>query len=308
MITYYQNKASGNVIVGLKVPGCNWYVLNKLIKGEPCNCPGLADGSELTAAMFVLYKNIQDKLMGTPTAIAASSVAIEPKCNYQNGEFLISFITQNNKSKIRKSLGLVMAALGNISYSDYSFNIRLLNGTPKRDEYFWCVNNISAALSKANAINAIISGNLGSKPGLDELTKVVKGKLKLLEKQKGNGSKPTSVPRTETSYPTLKASGFNVIFVQDYINSRIPVSTSIHDNKVIVYIENFTPAQKNALKKADTVEKYVKGKITKKANYKDMLIHYTIANCITSTANINAFHKSKPTNATIKAAIIGSIV
>ena len=109
---------NASITLGFKY-ACNWFVLQKLKRGQPCSCLELAYASENTCIAYSIYEMIKEKLMGSPLEQSKSKISTMD-CNYQNGEFIITFNCLNNISVVRKILTIavrftLLIALANLS-------------------------------------------------------------------------------------------------------------------------------------------------------------------------------------------------
>lgn len=283
-----------SVAIGFKCQ-CNWFVLQKLILGQPCSCIDLAYASENTCVAFSIYETIKEKLMGSPLEQSLSKVS-SMLCNYQNDEFVITFNCQNNISTVKKNLISVISKITPSKYySKYSNNIKLLNGNPFKSEFIYSVNQL-----KNMTLNIFIIGKLNvSDEKMSDIAKKLNEKfIPIIEM--GAGEKPASLNKQigQTLYPTTISDGYNAVFVRDFIRSETGFSTVVNSGSVIIYNKKWNIASKRI--DESHIKKYVD---TKYGKLKDKFIHmslYMIASeCSLDILNMIRLYKDNPLTSSI---------
>jgi hypothetical protein len=244
-ISFSQNNSVGGVAlsVGWKVPHINYFVLLKLLRGDPCSCTNLAHGSEITALCYTLYLHIHDKLMGDAKIQNFTKVS-KVSCGIQNGEFFICVLCAPNFSGVRKVMSTILKNLRpETLHSGYAYHIKVLNSKPSRDEYDHCVNELHSAFKHTMSI---IIGKI--KLDKEKMSILADLEQKYAPYTGDKGSTPDSLKETmhDTSYPTLKAPGGDAIVVSDYLKKYIEEHLSIHDGKVLVHKDNWNLPSKLA--------------------------------------------------------------
>jgi len=179
----YAKAACLQVMIGFKVKNINWFVLNKLKRGEPCGCPSLAHGSEATSLAFSLYKYIIAKL-NISAGIQEKSKAVNIQCFTQNEMFFITLQTLNNGSALRKVLSLVEKNLEPEKlFPYYKACIKLLNGSASREEFISVANEMNESLSK---VVCLVSGKINlDQAKLKMIVEAAAGKFKPKSKLSG---------------------------------------------------------------------------------------------------------------------------
>lgn len=222
---------SANITMGVAYP-CNWFVLNKLVTGQPCSCPELAYASENTCVLYSIFEDVREALIGTPVArhkYKVSTVA----CNYQNGEFLISINCPNNFAVVESIMTEVAHKLvPRSTYNRYAYNIRLLNGVPINEEFLYICNKMAGA-----AINFVVGGSLNA--SRDVINELLTQLFKLMGDPSPlvGGAPPQSLAKKQgvTEYPVVAAAGYKAFYVDAFIRHATGVSTAIHSGGVIIY-------------------------------------------------------------------------
>ena len=280
---------NASVVIGFKYE-CNWFVLQKLIKGQPCLCLDLAYASENTCVAYAIFGAVKKKLIGSPLEQMKSKVS-NMVCNYQNGEFIMSFSCPNNIPTIKKNL---MAAMSKITphkyYPMYSHNIKILNGKPLKNEFLYCVN-----ILKNTNINIFIIGKFNIDTNkFSIMVDNINTKFSMLSAHAG-GEKPRSLSKNMgvTGYPTNIARGYKSVFVRDFIENETGFYTVINSGKVIVYNTKWDVYSKKITEQS--MKKYVEHKYTKLKNKFILVILYMVASeCILDTVNMIKLYEDDP--------------
>lgn len=262
-LTFIPNvKASSvSVLMGWKLPSVNWFVLDKLKRGQPCGCPDLSHGSEITTCAYSVYQYAHSKLMGDAKA-QQSSKAAYVGCGFHNDEFFICVKTAGTFSAIRKVVSELMKSLTPEKlYPVYSANIRILNGKPDRSEFNYCANEIRKSM---NDITCLVIGK----------AKLDKGKVQAIcdkgtEKYNdGKAAEPSVKPSSlskekgKSSFPTLKSKGMGAPLVADFIESNSHERAIPTSGMILVYNEKWSAPKSLDKKKIDNWVKQKYGKLT----------------------------------------------
>jgi hypothetical protein len=283
------------VTVSFPAPDLNWFVLQKLIPERPCGCSTLASYSEYTALIYSMFDDVRDRLIGTPDAQLKSKVA-SITCGFNNGEFIISYVCQNSITGIRKSLGILISRLSpQKQYPRYQKYIKLLGGTPKRDEFMHCAKRIASKLSvsafvvaklnttkeKELAMLSIIAGKVPNTDGIDA------------------GTKPASedAPRGATDFPEIKTTGSSSFFVLDFLDS-INILALATGKSVIVFNKQWKAPKK------DAIDRYVATRFGKLGDKLLPVILYSASSRgLLNSAALKTIAKSNPKPADISRTI-----
>lgn len=285
-----------SITMGFKYK-CNWFVLQKLMRGQPCSCLELAYASENTCIAYTIYEVIKEKLMGSPLEQSKSKISTM-QCNYQNGEFFITFNCPNNIPVIKK---ILMIAMSKISphkyYAKYSHNIKLLNGKPFKNEFLYVCN-----LMKGFTVQIFIIGkfNINLEKISDIVTKVSEKYVHI--KEVSGSEKPSSLNKNQgnTDYPFNTAEGYRSIFVKDFIKSESGLPAVINSGQVIVYNKKWNVLSKkinSTIVKKYTIQKYAK----LKDNLIPIVLYMISSECSLDTDNLIKLHKDNPSHLTIAA-------
>jgi hypothetical protein len=284
------NKLLPNAVVtiGFKYQ-CNWFVLQKLIRGQPCSCLELAYASENTCVAYSIYEIIKEKLVGSPLEQSKSKVSAM-SCNYQNGEFIMTLSCPNNLPTIKKNLLVVMSKITpHKYYTKYAHNITLLNGKPSKSEFLYC-----ADLLKAITINVFIIGKFNITD--DKFSDIVeKTSAKYIKPPAQTGDRPRSLDKNQgrTDYPTNIADGYTAVFVKDFIKSETGLPVVIHSGEVIVYNRKWVVTSKKITD--DTVKKYSDQKYAKlNDNFIPMTLYMAATECLLDVPNMIKMYKDNP--------------
>lgn len=284
-------------MIGFEVEDINWFVLNKLKRGEKCSCPSLAHGSEATSMAYSLYRAIQSVIVSTPLK-QEKSRASSMDCGVQNGMFFITIQHQSTLSALRKVLSLVESKLApEALYKMYASCIDLLNGKASREEFNYCANSLRDSLKKLTCVS---SGKINiNKEALEKLVESAAAKYKSGEKLKPE-SKPESLAEKEgtTSFPTVKASGMHAVFLANFLRNATTESVAVNSEEVIVYKQNWKPSAG------------LSGKIEYWAKFADKVgdlsaafTYFAIMNRDTDPATLHSFSSEKLTTTELAAAV-----
>lgn len=284
---YLHNNNAGGVClaVSFSLTG-NWFVLNKLKRGEPCSCTQLSKHSEATALAYSLYELVRDKLLSDADVQQKSKVS-GVSCSLHNGNFTICVKTASSMSGIRKVLSIIEKNLTpKRLFPMYSANIKLLNGRPDRAEFSHCVNDMQKGLA---SLTCIIVGSV----------KLDKRKLEVVADAASSKApsyadlKPTKKPASleldanPTDYPTVKTSGMMASLVSDYIENVSNARTVVMDNSVVIHDMSWTSAKiKDKKKIVKWASSYDKVKDLSSA-----LVYLALVNCETSADDAVLFAK-----------------
>jgi hypothetical protein len=281
-----------SIVVGFKYL-CNWFVLQKLVRGQPCMCAELAHASENTSMIYSIYEAVREKLVGSPVEQMSSKVS-SIKCNYQNGEFIISINCSNNTSSAKKIVSAIVSKMTPSKYYNrYCNNIRLLNGKPSRSEFIYCSNELGDV-----SLNVFAIGKL-SPTKFKEFINAVSIKIPAHTKQHG-GTKPHSLTKIagETEYPINEADGYKAIFVRDYIKFVTGYNAVIKSGKVITYNKKWTKDRlKQKIKSVDAIGKFVQKKYARLGDkFHDMIVYTSGTNGDVDTDTLKALCDDHPSS------------
>jgi hypothetical protein len=279
---------NASVVLSFKYQ-CNWFVLQKLLRGQPCLCLDLAYASENTCVAYSIYEIIKDKLMGSPLEQSKSKVSMMT-CNYQNGEFIMSFSCPNSLSIIKKNIIIIISKITpHKYYTKYSHNIKLLNGKPFKNEFLYCSNLLNTI-----KINIFIIGKFNITD--DKFTELVeKASEKFIKPIQQNGDKPISLTKNQgrTDYITNKADGYKSVFVRDFIKSETGLPVVIHSGEVIVYNKTWYITSKKITENA--IKKYSEQKYVKlKDKFIPMTLYIVATECLLDIPNMIKMYKDNP--------------
>jgi hypothetical protein len=284
------NKSLPNtsVVLGFKYQ-CNWFVLQKLMRGQPCSCLELAYASENTCVAYSIYEVIREKLMGSLLEQSKSKISAMT-CNYQNGEFIMMFSCPNNLPTVKKNLlNMVSKITPHKYYTKYSHNIKLLNGNPCKKEFLYC-----SDLMKTVALNVFVIGKFNITD--DKFADIVeKTSDKYIKPVAQTGDRPRSLDKNQgrTDFPTNKADGYKAVFVRDFIRSEYGLPVVIHSGEVIVYNKKWTVTSIKITEEG--VKKYSDQKYAKlNDNFIPMTLYVAATECILDVANMIKLYKDSP--------------
>jgi hypothetical protein len=280
---------NASVMVSFKSQ-CNWFVLQKLMRGQPCSCLELAFASENTAIAYSIYEVIKEKLIGSPLEQSKSKVS-SMTCDYQNGEFVMTMSCPNNIPTVKKNLLLVASKITPQKYyTKYSHNIKLLNGKPFKNEFLY-----SSDLLKDMKLNVFIIGKFnvtGEKFG--DIVNKTNAKFAKIPANIG-GEKPRSLGRSlgKTSYPFNIANGYKAVFVRDFIKSETGLPAVLNSGKVIVYNKKWDVSSK--MISESEVKRYVDQKYAKlKDKFIPMVLYMVASECLLDIASMIKLYKDSP--------------
>lgn len=280
---------SASVTVGFEYV-CNWFVLQKLLRGEPCSCLELAFASENTCMAYSIYEAISEKLIGSPLEQSKSRISTI-KCNYQNNEFIMTFNCPNDLPTIKKILHIVASKITpHKYYTKYSHNIKLINGKPFKNEFLYCANLLSGVHLKVFIIGKFNQ----TQEKFNAVITTTEKKYTSSRKAPG-GLRPRSLDKKqgETNYPVSVASGYKTIFIKDFIKSETGYPVVPNSGQVIVYNKKWSIDSKKI--KASSVRKYVGLKYTKLKTKFVIFVLYSVASeCVLDVTNMIKLHKENP--------------
>jgi hypothetical protein len=269
----YVKAACMQIMIGFKVKDINWFVLNKLKRGEPCSCPSLSHGSEATALAFSLYKFILTK-MNASAGVQEKTKAVNIQCYTQNGVFFITMQTISNGSALRKVLSSVEKCFVPESlYAYYKYCITLLNGKPSKEEFAYVANQLRDSLKD---VTCVASGKINmTKDTLSAIVQSAASKYKSDFKKLSGETKPMSLSAEpgESSYPHLSAKKMNVTFVADFLRNNTQELVVVNSEKVLVYRQNWKPS---ASLDAHKVDFWIKRNYEKIHDLKPALIYISM--------------------------------
>lgn len=261
------------IMIGFKVSDINWFVLNKLKRGEQCSCPSLSHGSEATALAFSLYKFIYTKLNAS-AGLQEKTKAVNIQCYTQNGVFFITMQTNSNGSALRKVISSVEKCLTPESlFVYYKYCIGILNGKPSKEEFAHVVNDLRDSLKN---VTCVASGKINlTKETLSAIVESAASKYKSDFKKLPNATKPASLSAEpgESIYPHLSAKGMNVTFVADFLRNNTQELVVVNSDKVLIYKENW---KLSTSLNSDKVEFWIKRNYEKLHDLKPALIYISM--------------------------------
>jgi len=290
-ITQVVHKKAPNEQIVLSFPApFNWFVINKLKRGEPCGCSKLANGSETTALLFALYQSICNELIGDAKKQAASK-ATAVRCNGQHGEFIIAIACDKSISSIRKCLTLSAKCISKLDklFPAYAYNMELLGGPKNRGEFALAANAVLSKLPAKIPVLVVGKAPTFKKEQLEDMTaKINKALVKPAKLDtKGVANLPSNEePSTDTEYPTFKITNI----VKMHVVYDMTPRSNIHDDALIIYDER----AKYDAKKASEKCKQLFGKFDDETIRVMMTYHMASASTANATKLI-AFAKSKMT-------------
>jgi hypothetical protein len=294
---------NASVVVSFKSQ-CNWFVLQKLMRGQPCSCLELAFASENTAIAYSIYEVIKEKLIGSPLEQSKSNVS-SMTCDYQNGEFVMTMSCPNNITTIKKNMLLVASKIAPQKYyTKYSHNIKLLNGKPFKNEFLY-----SSDLLKDMKLNIFIIGKFNiTDEKFGDIVNNTNAKFAKIPAQVG-GEKPRSLGKSlgVTSYPMNTADGYKAVFVRDFIKSETGLPVVLNSGKVIVYNKKWNVTSNNISE--SVVNNHADQKYAK---LKDRFIPVTLfmiaMECLLDIASMIKLYKDNPSSSVVAGYIKKSIM
>lgn len=268
---------------------CNWFVLQKLKKGQPCMCLELAHASENTALAYSIYEAIKEKTMGSAVEQSKSKV-INIDCNYQNGEFLISFTIPNTLSALKRTLSTSLSKFTPQKYyKKYTHNIKLLNGKPYKEEFIHCCN-----LLNKTKIQFFVIGKINiDRNKFTEMLRKSDEKYKKIKITTG-GKQPYSISKNQgrTDYPIEKADGYKAVFLRDFIKNTFGLPVVVNSGEVIIYNSKWPTISKKIDKKL--IDKHINKYTKLKEQFTEFILYKTSLECLLDTDNLIKLYKDKP--------------
>lgn len=272
----------------------NFYVLDKLKRGEPCACPSLAHGSECMALDYSVYQYLRAQLVGSAERQLKTKVGYMD-CSVAGSDFVITIHT-STKVGFARILNIMMANLApHRMYSIYQNNIKILNGKPSREEFNWCVNTLTKSLKSINV--AVVSKFNIESAQLKLLLERVNAKYKpipTLEKT----SKPASLSTSanDTMYLLIKCKN-NVTssLLASYIRDSVALNVRTSANGVIVYTKTKLPAKINK----ENCRKWFGKKLKKVSDIKSTVLHFSLSRGEVSPAVVKKWYDGKHTIASL---------
>jgi hypothetical protein len=264
------------------------------------NSENLYTGVERACMAYALFELVKEKMVGSPLEISKTRVSTI-RSNALNGKFMISWNTQGSFSMLRKTVGVFLSCLApHKLYSKYAENCKLMGCKADRSVFNKLANEMSTAINKGIKIAACGKIKI-TLPKLKDLLSKVVGKCPKQEQVK-DVSEPPKHSDFSTDTPFVKASGIDAIAVADYISAKSGgMAVCVCDNKVYVYNKSWE-TKRNALKKANRINDYVRQKYTALKDefpcvFAYMAITRNYTDCCASTKII----KTKPTALSIGA-------
>ena len=287
------------IMIGFKVDNINWFVLNKLKRGEQCSCPSLSHGSEITALAFSLYKFIQTKL-NSSAGIQEKTKVVNIQCYTQNGMFFITMQTLSNGSALRKVLSSVEKCLVPESlYTYYKYCITILNGKPSKEEFGYVVNQLRESLKN---LTCIVCGKINvTKDTLSLIAESSAAKFKSDFTKFTDVEKPESLSAEpgESTYPFLSAKKMDITFVADFLRGNTQELVVVNSEKALIYKQNWKLPSGLESK----LDLWIKRNYEKIADLKPALIYISITRGDVDPDTICDFISQKFELSDLKAAI-----
>lgn len=260
----------------------------------------LHTGVESSCIAYALFELVKEKMIGSPLEISKTRVSAV-RCNALNGKFMVSWNTQGSFSMLRKTVGVFLSCLvPHKLYSKYAENCKLIGCKADRSVFNKLANDMSAAITKGVKIAACGKIKITAPKLKDLLSKVVKKYPK--QEQVKDTSAPPKHTDFSTDMPFVKASGIDAIAVADYISAKSGgMAVCVYDDKVYVYNKSW-PTKRNALKKANRINDYVRQKYTAlKGEFPFVLAYMAITRNYTDCCSATKIIKSKPTSSAVGA-------
>lgn len=290
-VTFIPNQKASCVcvVVGWKVPDCNWFVLRKLKRGEPCGCVEVAHGTEITTLSYAVAQLIDMKLMGDAKAQQVAKTS-GVSCDIQNGEFFVCVKTAGTGTAIRKVLSVIEQCLiPERLYPLYQNSLKLINAKPSREEANHCAAELRDSMKNLTCL--IVGKAKLDKAKLDLITESAASKYSEM-KDVGTKVKPASLskPAGKTDFPSLKAKGMAAVLVADFMNV-LREKVSINSDEVIIYREKWD--KKIDKKKIDS---WVNARYGKLVGLGPALVFLASSNCEINPTEAIAFSKKDVTS------------
>jgi len=297
----YVNSGVANICISWKTEA-NWFVLKKLLKGEPCSCTKLSKYSEMTALNYAIFDAINTRLMGDPKA-QASTKCSKVCCNYSNGHFTICITVPASLSAVRKALNIAVYNFRpSAMYAGYCTNIKILNGRPDKKEFAWCCNNIGSPKMHVMVVGKVNLGkeNSAKITGLNIISESCNAKVQPYKKITPDAV-PVSHAETmgDTEFPTLKSSSKHSTLLLELISDFLPQSTAINSNELIIYDKGFK--MNDSMR--DRLGRWCDSKFGKIDNLSDILTWHLSTKCV-DCETLNNVANSKITTSELKKALL----
>jgi hypothetical protein len=228
---------STSLSFSIKLDNLNWFVLKKLKRGAPCDCPSLAHGSEITALVHAAWMAFRAAL-NKPNTITKTGVTCDNECNIEDGHFVFCVSTSVSFTHLRKVISIAFKAF-KASFTQYSHCIRTLNGRPNREEYMHCLDQFN----KASLDVFILTKKT---PTSDQMGKLAKDRS--VAAVSGKKSKPASLdePKGKSEYLSVPVNGETACLVARLLTAK-GLTCEVADKVVLVYNRNADDAVKRAM-------------------------------------------------------------
>ena len=283
--------------------GGNWYALQKLTSGVPCE--QLCDGAQDTALVYSVFKCIETKLMGDPTAIMKFRVS-SLGCGIQGKTFIIRWNTQGSLSNVRRSLIEAVKCLSPAkAYSKYDKYIRILGGAPKKGVFNGLANNLIKNLKKSLEVS-IVGKITTTDEKIKEMTEKIQIKFPDQAQLKPVMSPEKSEIKLGSDYPLVKCSGIDAFMVSSYISVKLGVKTDIVGDGVLVYMNPaMWPTKLKWLKDKKRTDDYSSKSWGKTKGFlAEVFAYYAAVSGMASAKTVKQAAKSKMTVAAISQKIM----
>lgn len=216
-------------------------------------------------------------------------------CNYQNGEFYITFSSPGTMSVIKKIMNIAVSKFTpNKYYQKYSHNIKLINGRPYKSEFLWCCNKFNKS-----TLQFFIIGKINITPvKFRDMVMAVNTKFPKIPSSIGDRPMSMDKKHGNSVYPTSLAGGYNALFVIDFIKNEYGFPVSANSGKVIVYNKKWNILSKKVTMKQ--VNKFVSKKYVKLGEkFMPLMLMSAVSDGLLDTDNMIKLHKESPDSAKV---------
>ena len=223
--------------------------------GEPLK------NSEVSVVLYCMFKAIEAKLSATPLESNKSKYTLS-RCCYQDGHFIMTFVTQATFSAVRKVATIVAKSLSPDKCGpQFRMYAGMLGIKGASASYGWASDQVASGL---NNVAFFATGKVTMKADkVAVLSQSIKKKIVAVKKlggkvPEGHAGRPTA---GESLAPTIKCSGLGKFLVHSYLKTA-KIDSVARDGGMMAIVPNWETVQKK-MKVAATVKKFIQQKFTK---------------------------------------------